>query len=422
MQINSPSADDDPVTIRQCAILVGGLGSRLGDITATTPKPILDCGGRPFLFWLMREFVRFGVRDFLLLTGHLSEALEAALPGIRARLPMNVNITISREPVRAGTGGAIFWARSLLEERFFLCNGDSVFDCNLAALLAQEAAEPRAAYLALRKVPDASRYGRVELSGRRVVSFAARPTGSTVSGTINAGIYIIRRDALMPHLYETCSLEADVLPVLASIGELGGRLCDGFFIDIGVPEDLFRAQSELPDRLQRRALFLDRDGVLNHDLGWVGHRDRFTWIDGAIAAIAQATQAGWHVFVVTNQSGVARGLYTEPDVARLLASITDEIRAAGGTIDDFRYCPFHPEAELPAYRRDSDWRKPKPGMLLDLIRRWEVEPARCHMIGDQASDMLAAAGAGVPATLFSGGNLQDVVARVLTTLPDKMEV
>src|SRR5208282_6883927 len=100
-----------PVTIRQCAILVGGLGTRLGTLAATTPKPLLPIGDRPFLAWLMREFVRFGVDEFLLLTGHLSAQVEAQVPTLAALLPRGARIAISAEPERAGTGGAVFHAR-----------------------------------------------------------------------------------------------------------------------------------------------------------------------------------------------------------------------------------------------------------------------------------------------------------------------
>ena len=114
---------------------------------------------------------------------------------------------------------------------------------------------------------------------------------------------------------------------------------------------------------------------------------------------------GWHVFIVTNQSGVARGFYDEAAVTDLLAWIADEARRHGGTIDDARHCPFHPDATVPAYRALSDWRKPAPGMLLDLIRAWELDPARCIMIGDRPTDIQAAAAAGMAGHLFPGGNL-----------------
>jgi D-glycero-D-manno-heptose 1,7-bisphosphate phosphatase len=157
--------------------------------------------------------------------------------------------------------------------------------------------------------------------------------------------------------------------------------------------------------LHRKALFLDRDGVLNIDHGYVGSRDRFEWVDGALDAIRYATQAGWLVFIVTNQSGVARGLYSEDAVRDLLSWIAEEASAAGGKIDDVRFCPFHPDATVDTYRQAHPWRKPLPGMILDLIRAWNLDPKRAVMVGDQETDMQAAAAAGVVGHLFPGGNL-----------------
>ena len=397
------------VAIRQCAVLVGGLGTRLGALTAATPKPMLPCGDRPFLAWLLREFVRFGVDEFVLLTGHLSAEVETRVQTLAALLPRETRIVASEEPMRAGTGGAVFHARALLDERFLLCNGDSLFDCNLARLLADASMDDGAVTgrMLLRRVDDASRYGVVAMDGDQVREFSARPAKGT-GGVINAGIYLFDR-RLVDELAPSCSLEADILPRLAERGALRGTLGEGYFLDIGVPEDFARAQQEIPATLRRRALFLDRDGVVNIDHGYVGTRDRFEWMPGAREAIRAATDAGWHVFVVTNQSGVARGHYDEEAVASLHAWMTDEVRRAGGTIDDIRYCPFHEEAVVPAYRRASDWRKPAPGMLLDLMRAWQVDPAGCVFIGDQGTDMAAARAAGVSGRLFSGGNLADFV-------------
>ena len=168
-----------------------------------------------------------------------------------------------------------------------------------------------------------------------------------------------------------------------------------------------------PAPLRRPALFLDRDGVLNHDHGYVGSPDRFDWIDGARETIRHATGNGWHVFIVTNQSGVARGFYTEADVCALLAWIQADCLAAGGTIDDARYCPYHPDAPLPAYRRDSACRKPAPGMLDDLVRAWSLDPSRCLMIGDQVTDIQAAEAAGIPGHRFTGTNLADFALPLL---------
>jgi D-glycero-D-manno-heptose 1,7-bisphosphate phosphatase len=400
-------------TVTQCAVLVGGLGTRLGALTASTPKPILPCGGQPFLFWLLREFVRFGVTDILLLTGHLSSEIERAAADIQAALPRPARITLSEEPVRAGTGGAVFHARDRLQERFLLCNGDSLFDCNFATLLAEAVADgPEVTgRIMLRHLPDASRYGVVDVEQDRVTAFRERPPPGT-SGTINGGIYLFNR-SLVEHLQPACSLEADVMPALARAGRLRGTLGDGYFRDIGVPDDFARAQTEIPTLLRRKALFLDRDGVLNVDHGYVGSRDRFEWMDGALDAIRYATRTGWHVFIVTNQSGVARGHYDEAAVHDLLDWIADQARATGGTIDDARYCPYHPDGVIETYRQVHPWRKPLPGMLLDLIQTWELDPARAVMIGDQEMDMRAAEAAGVAGFLFRGGNLLSFLQPIL---------
>jgi len=400
-------------TVRQCAVLVGGLGTRLGSLTAATPKPLLRCGDRPFLAWLLRELVRFGVTDILLLAGYRSEQMVAAAADIAANLPRPARITIAQEPFRAGTGGAVFHARDLLADRFLLCNGDSLLDCNLANLLSAAAADDDGVTgrMVLRALPDASRYGVVALRDDRVTEFRQRPAPGT-AGLINAGIYLFRR-GLVDALSEVCSLEADVMPRLAAAGALRGTVAGGYFRDIGVPEDFARAQTELPAVLHRRALFLDRDGVLNVDHGHVGTRERFEWMPGALETIRFATEAGWHVFVVTNQSGVARGLYDEAAVRDLLEWMADEARRAGGTIDDARYCPFHQDAVVAAYRQAHPWRKPEPGMLLDLIEKWQVDPARSVLIGDQPTDLAAAAAAGVAGHLFRGGNLLQFALPIL---------
>jgi len=159
------------------------------------------------------------------------------------------------------------------------------------------------------------------------------------------------------------------------------------------------------------ALFLDRDGVLNEDQGYVHRWSNFRWIAGAREAVADFNRAGWLVIVVTNQSGVGRGYYTEDDVHALHAHMQSDLTKFGAHIDAFYHAPQHPEAAEPAYRHpDPPLRKPNPGMILQAMTDWPVNAAHSLLVGDKPSDLEAAKRAGIRGVLFPGGDLRAFLA------------
>ena len=159
---------------------------------------------------------------------------------------------------------------------------------------------------------------------------------------------------------------------------------------------------------------LDRDGVLNLDLGYAHRPDQLVLVDGAAKAVRRLNDAGWAVAAITNQSGVARGLFDEAQIGLFHAAMDAALAASGARIDAWYYCPFHPDAVVPAYRHaDHPDRKPNPGMVLRALADFAMPPERAFLIGDQASDIEAARRAGVRGYLFEGGDLDALVAEVL---------
>jgi D-glycero-D-manno-heptose 1,7-bisphosphate phosphatase len=359
---------------------------------------------RPFLAHLIVNARRFGFNDVILLAGFMSEKVSEFAQQLEAEL--GIRIRVVSEPFPAGTAGALTFAQTLLADEFLMLNGDSMFDFDWLGLALSGTATNWVAKLGLRQVPDCSRFGSIDLCGERVIAFREK-VDSVFEGLINGGVYWLRRTVLEEISVAPCSLERDVFPKLVERGQVQGFISQGGFIDIGVPDELSRARSDWAQILKKPAAFFDRDGVLNHDDGYTYRIADFSWKIGAREAILMCNQLGILVFVVTNQAGIARGLYNEEAVEMLHTWMNTDLREIGAHIDDFRFCPHHPKGVVPALSTVCKCRKPAPGMINDLLASWPVEKRRSFLVGDKPSDVEAARAAGISGHLI--GNSENLL-------------
>jgi len=151
------------------------------------------------------------------------------------------------------------------------------------------------------------------------------------------------------------------------------------------------------------ALFLDRDGVINRELGFLSRPDQVLWVEGIFELCATARDTGYKLVVVTNQSGIARGLYTEADFQALMHWMRAEFAARNVPLDAVYHCPYHPVHGLGDYKREHEDRKPGPGMLLRAARDLDLDLGRSVLIGDRCSDIAAANAAGLAHAFLLAG-------------------
>ena len=165
--------------------------------------------------------------------------------------------------------------------------------------------------------------------------------------------------------------------------------------------------------MKLKAAFFDRDGVLNVDKSYLYKIEDLEWIDGAKEALAYLTQHGYTIFVVTNQSGIARGYYTVDDMNKLHEFMAQQVAAAGGKIEKIYYCPHLPEGKIAEYAVECDCRKPKPGLILHAFEEYDIDKDAAFLIGDKPRDVESAEAAGIKGYLFSSGNLLNFVKEIV---------
>lgn len=369
---------------KEAVILAGGFGTRLSHVVSDVPKPMAPVYGRPFLCYLLDRLADAGIQRVVLATGYMHEVIETYFgTGYQG-----LEIIYSNEDQPLFTGGAIRQAAEKIQsEDFVVLNGDTLFDIDFQQLYDFHTLHDAHLSIALRRVEDTGRYGAVTCEKDRIVAFHEK-TESQGAGDINGGIYAINRAWLLNQSLPTkFSFEKELMQPLAGDPHFYGLSFNDYFIDIGVPEDYFRAQQEFKTLFpQDEFLFLDRDGILNKHLpgDYVRNWSMWEWLPGILEAMPVLAKRFKRIFIVTNQQGVGKGLMTEADLEDVHRHMLADIEAAGGRIDRVYVCTALESEKSPN-------RKPEIGMALQAQRDFpEVDFHRSVMVGDSKSDELFA--------------------------------
>jgi D,D-heptose 1,7-bisphosphate phosphatase len=396
---------------KQAVILAGGFGTRLAAVYGDIPKPMVPLMGRPVIDHMVDLCRRHGFNSILVLAHHHWSI-------IRDHLDPTIQVHVERSPM--GTAGALQDAKELLDDRFLVLYGDTYVDVDLTKFWDSHASSGADATLFTH--PNSHPYDSdlVEVDSHGWVSaIHGYPHKVECRNIVNAALYILER-----RLVESTSLVLNRRPDIAknlfpAALKAGLRLRSyksvEYVKDMGTPDRLLRVEADIktgvPERLSgrtmRRAVFLDRDGTLNREVGLIRDPESLVLLPGAAQAIKRLNQAGWLAILVTNQPIIARGEVIEAELNRIHARLERELGLGGAYLDDIRFCPHHPDSGFPgevsALKIRCFCRKPEPGLLIEAAREWGIDLSQSWMVGDAVTDIEAGRRAGTKTILVLTG-------------------
>lgn len=368
--------------MRQAVILSGGFGTRLSHVVSDVPKPMAPIKDLPFLDYIIKTLKQQGFDSFVFLTGYKSECIESYFKNLD-------NAIFIKEEKALGTGGAILNAYEKLQEDFFVINGDTFFDIDYSLL--KEFGINKPVTLALRYTNNIERYGFVEIGkDYSIKSFIEKGKlpEDKIDGYINGGIYYIHKSALKSYADkfngDFISLETEIFPELLNNNELYGLPLGGCFIDIGIPEDYYRAQDLIPgwiNKDSKPALFIDKDGTLIENTEYPHGKD-FKIIEPTIDIVKKYSKKNYHIIMVTNQAGIAKNKFTFKGMQEGFEGIKEFYLKRGIKFDDTEFCPYHKDGVIKEYSYDALLRKPNPGMILTACEKLKIDLKNSVMVGD----------------------------------------
>ena len=371
---------------REAVVLAGGFGTRLSHIVSDVPKPMAPVAGRPFLRFILDALADNGFEKVVVADGYKRECIEEYFGGIYR----GMELVYSSEDSPLLTGGAVKQGLAYCSNDWvYVFNGDTYLDVDYAAFddAVRDASEETVTLIAAKRMFDFDRYGTLEINDGIIRAFNEKKP--CLEGVINAGVYLMRKSAL-DGLPDVFSLETGFFEKVVSEGRLKAVPCNGGFIDIGVPEDYELAQTMLASLIchWKLAMF-DRDGTLNVDTGHLFEPEKLQLLDVGVELLRKySSEDDLKIVVITNQAGIAKGLYTEADMHHLHNVMDEEFEKLGCRVDAWYFCPHHPD-----FTGECDCRKPAPGMLLKAMFDFDADPEDCILYGDKLSDKEAASAA-----------------------------
>lgn len=401
----------------QAVILAGGKGTRLASRLNGKPKPLVDVDGIPLLRRQIDALVAHGVDNIVLLVNHAADQIADFIAAID--VPAKITLIDDGDP--RGTAGATLACLNQLEDRFVVVYGDTLFDVDIASMLASHDSSGAQATLLLHPNDHPADSDLVEIDADGWVrGFHAypHPAGAWLRNLVNAALYVVDRRLLEPWVSRMAvgDFAKDLFPAMVAEGaQIRGYVTYEYIKDIGTPARLDKAERHLRSGLvarsrrnaMQRAVFVDRDGTLNQLRGHLARAEDLELVAGAGAAIQRLNEAEYRVVVLTNQPVIARGEADEADLARIHARLETELGHDGAFLDAIYYCPHHPDrgfaGEVAELKLVCNCRKPATGMALAAARDLNIDLGRSWMIGDSTADVALAQAAGMRSILVATG-------------------
>lgn len=396
--------------------MAGGKGTRIATINSEVPKPMIELLGKPILLYEIEALVQQGINDFILVIGHLGDVIKNYF-GDGSEFGVNISYIVEDTPL--GTAGALYFLKGKMDEDFLLLNGDTLFDINVTKFLEEH--KKNKAEVTIITHPNSHPYdsGIIEANEYHQVTkwLSKEEPRLYYKNRVNAGIHMLSPLVLdrITELHKM-DLDRDLLKPLIKEGKLYIYDSPEYIKDMGTPDRYYQVIEDIKNnkpfkrnlKNKQKAIFLDRDGTINKSVGFLTNIDELELLDGAAEAIKLINNSDYLAILVTNQPVIARGEVTLDELQEIHNKLETLLGEKGAFLDGIYFCPHHPdkgfEGERIEYKIECSCRKPKPGMLLNAAKDFNIDLAKSWMIGDYKNDVLAGINAGTKTVLVNNKN------------------